>query len=109
MKSQIPGRKPGVFPLVRHRDHVIADQMEPFAVTDALARIGPERVGSVFFEPLIVVEEEVLLAPQHAGQCLPHDICRVIADASRYDCPVKLAGLTAATIETLLELRIKRL
>ena len=43
VKRQVPGGEPGIFPLVRHRDDVVADQVKPFAVPH-LARAG--RIGS---------------------------------------------------------------
>ena len=41
---------------------------------------GMERVGVVLLQPLVGVEEVVLLAPEHAGQRLAHDVGRVRRD-----------------------------
>src|SRR6516225_4691947 len=38
VKGQVPGGEPGVFPLVGHRDDMIADQMEPLAVANLASR-----------------------------------------------------------------------
>jgi len=32
VKGQIPGGEPRIFPFVRHRDDVVTDHVEPFAV-----------------------------------------------------------------------------
>ena len=40
----------------------------------------PHRIGAVFLEPFVHVETEVLLAPEHPGQCLAHDAGLVFAD-----------------------------
>ena len=47
MKRKVPGGKPRVLPLVRHRDDVVVDHVEPLHVADralgrALAPGGPE-------------------------------------------------------------------
>ena len=86
MESQIPGSIPRIFPFVRHGDNVVIDHVKPFAVPDALAAVRAHRVDAVFLEPFVGIEKEVLLAPEHPGQGLAHDIGRVIAE---------LAGISA--------------
>src|SRR4051812_29971983 len=83
-KRQVPGGEPRVFPFVRHRDDVVADHVKPLAVADLAGR-GPQRIDAMFLEPFIGIEKEVLLAPQHPGQRLPHYIGRIFADAGRCD------------------------
>ena len=86
---------------------MVGDQVEPFAVADALSCIGSHRIGTVFLKPFVGIEEEMLLAPQHARQCLPHHIRRIVTDPGRRDRPVKFVGLAATLVEALLEFRTK--
>src|SRR5215472_296220 len=62
MKGKVPGGEPRILPLVRHRDDVIADHVEPLAVADLPGR-GPHWIGAVLLEPSVRVVKEVLLAP----------------------------------------------
>ena len=80
MERQVPGREPRVLPLVRHRDHVVVDQVVPAAVPDP--GIGTERVGAVLGQPPLDVVPVVLLAPQHPGQRLPDDVSLVVGQPS---------------------------
>ena len=74
MEGKIPGRVPGIFPLVRHRDDVAVVHVVPVVVARGLLAIGLERIGAALFEPFVHVVVVELLAPQHAGQRLPHDV-----------------------------------
>ena len=73
VEGEVPGRVPGVLPLVGHRDDVVVDHVEPLLVPGGAAP-GLERVGVVLLQPLIRVEGVVLLGPEHAGDGLAHDI-----------------------------------
>ena len=53
---------------------------------------GMERVGVVLVQPVVAVEEEELLAPEHAGEGLAHHVGRVRGDRWRGDRPVELVG-----------------
>ena len=81
VEGQIPGGKPRIFPLVRHRDDVLIHHVEPFAVPH-LPAVRPHRIDAMFLEPFVHVETEVLLAPQHPGQRLAHDEGLIFADTS---------------------------
>ena len=83
MKREVPGREPRIFPLVRHRDDVVVDHVAPFAVRDLSAFRARLGSSAVLREPLVDIEEVVLLAPQHAGERLPHDVRGVVADGGR--------------------------
>src|SRR5206468_6411554 len=50
MKREVPGGEPRIFPLVRHRDDMIADHVEPLAVAHLPGR-RPHRIVAVFLEP----------------------------------------------------------
>jgi len=80
VKGEIPGRKPRVFPFVRHRKDVVADHVEPFAVAYDAGR-PMHRIGAVLFEPFIGVEKEILLAPQHPGIGLTQHIGHIRSNA----------------------------
>src|SRR3954470_14825528 len=73
------------------------------------AGCGLHRVDAMFIKPLVGVEEEVLFAPQHPGQRLPHHIGGVVADAGRGDCTVEVVGLASALVDDLTELALERL
>ena len=95
VEGQIPGRVPGVLPLVRHRDDVFIDHVEPLRVPGAMIA-GMERIGIVFLQPAVPVEEEELLAPQHAGQGLAHHVGGVRGDGRRGHGTVELVRLLEA-------------
>ena len=78
VEGQVPGRVPRVLPLVGHRDDVLVQHVEPLPVP-RLPKAGMERVGVVLVQPVVAVEEEELLAPEHAGNGLAHHIGRVRA------------------------------
>ena len=70
VEGQVPGRIPGILPLVRHRDHVGVQHVKPFRVPHAVAGGFHERMTLVLLQPLIQIEVVVLLAPQHSRQRL---------------------------------------
>src|SRR6266436_2850471 len=82
MKGEVPGCEPGIFPLVRHRDHIGGHQVTPTAVAAVLAALGRRRLGRIAIEPMLHIEVVELLVPQHPGECLalytPHVL---VADA----------------------------
>ena len=76
VEGQVPGRVPGVLPLVGHGDDVLVQHVEPLRVP-GIAISGMEGVGVVLVQPVVAVEEEELLAPEHAGDGLAHHVGRV--------------------------------
>ncbi len=66
--SQIPGREPGIFPLVGHGDDIGRLEMSPGAVAAPFPTVGRREVVAVQPAGHVVMEE--LLAPDHAGQGL---------------------------------------
>src|SRR6516162_6991937 len=106
MKGEVPGGEPGIFPLVRHRNYMIADHVEPLAVANLAGR-GLHWVGIVFHEPFIGMVKEILLAPQHPRQRLSHDIGRVLACGGRCYRPIKLVSLVPARLYDLIKFLAK--
>ena len=86
---------------------MLTDHVEPLAVADLMRR-GPHRVVAVFLEPLVGVVKEVLFAPKHPGQCLPHYIGRILADARRGNRPIEFVGLAPSLLYDLIELSAER-
>ncbi len=54
---------------------------------------GLHRIDTMFLEPFVHVEEEILLAPEHPGQRLAHDEGLIFADTFRSYGLVELIGL----------------
>src|SRR6516225_2563496 len=70
MKGEVPGGKPRIFPAVGHRDDGARLEVLPMAVAAAEAAAGCREL--VALEPALDVVVEELLAPDHAGERLPH-------------------------------------
>jgi len=51
MEGQVPGRIPGVLPLVGHRQHVQVVEVAPIGVAAPLARLGWVRLGRITLQP----------------------------------------------------------
>jgi hypothetical protein len=101
VKGQIPGGEPGIFPLVRHRYDMVADHVEPLAVPHLAGWL--HRVDAMFLEPFVNIEEEILFAPQHPGQRLPHHIRRIFADTGRRYRAIERIRLAPARLDDLRE------
>ena len=95
VKRQIPGRVPGILPLVGHRDDVLVQHVVPLRVPGVAITVM-ERVGVVLVEPVVPVEEEELLAPEHAREGLTHHVGRVFAHGWRRDRPRRTRRLHEA-------------
>src|SRR6516165_1927087 len=90
MKSKIPGRVPGILPLVRHGDDIGIVEVWPVVVADALMALGRRRLGRITFEPsaeIVVVE---LLGPQHTRKSLALHIPCIASGGRGYPLGVKL-------------------
>jgi hypothetical protein len=70
---------------------MIAYHVEPITVPD-LALFAQQRICVVLLEPLVDIEKEVPLAPQHPGQCLAHHIGRIFADMGGGYRPIERVG-----------------
>src|SRR5256884_3825069 len=103
VEGQIPGRVPGILPLVGHGDDVLIQHVVPLRVPGIFVS-GMERVGVVLVQPVVTVKEEELLAPEHAGDGLAHHPGRVFTHRWRRDRLVKLIGFTQAVSEEFIKL-----
>ena len=106
VERQVPGRVPGVLPLVGHRDDVLVQHVEPLRVagTSISAMQG---IGVVLVQPVVTVEEEELLAPEHAGEGLTHHVGRVFTDRRRRDRLVEFIGFTEPVGEDVVKRRCR--
>ena len=107
VEGQIPRGIPRILPLVGHRDDVLVQHVEPFGVAGG-AKAVMERVGIVLGEPVLAIEEEELLAPQHPGDGLPHDVSGIGTHAGRRHGLIKLIGFLQPIGQDFIEV-IKRL
>ena len=108
VEGQVPGRVPRVLPLVGHRDDVLVEHVVPVRVAGtSVPRM--QRVGVVLVEPVVAVEEEELLAPQHAGEGLTHHVGRIVTHRRRGDRLVEVVGLTQPAGKDIVEGRAERL
>ena len=103
MKGEIPRGVPRVFPLVRHREHVVVEHMEPLAVPDGDGRGRVERIDPVLAQPQVDVEEVVLLRPEQAAEGLTHDERHVGAGRLRRERLIELVCLVTPGVERLVE------
>ena len=108
VESEVPGGVPGVFPLVRHRDHVRVDHVPPTVVADG-ARVRLVRLDAVLLEPPADVVEEELLGPEHPGQGLPHDTGRVGVERRGDDGRVELVGFLEPGLEDVVKTLAERI
>ena len=81
---------------------MVADHMEPLSVP-RLAGFRQQRIGAMLLEPFVDVVEEMLLAPQHPGQRLPHHTGCVLAQMGRGHRPIKLVGFAPARLHYLIK------
>lgn len=82
VKGKVPSRKPGIFLFVQHPDDMIADHVEPFAVSHR-PEWRPQRLDVVLTQPFIDLTKEILFAPQHPGKRLAHHIGDILTNARR--------------------------
>ena len=108
MEREIPRRVPRVLPLVRHRDDVGVEHVEPYGVPHAGPHRSEQRVALVLGQPPLEVEVVELLAPQHAGQRLPVDAPLVFVQRRRRDPRVELVGVAEPLVERLGRSRRRR-
>ena len=73
MEGEVPRGEPRVLPLVRHGDDVVGVDVAPFRVAPGQAGGGRLRLSRIAVEPAREAEVIELLAPDYAGEGLPHD------------------------------------
>src|ERR1700681_4087742 len=92
VERKIPGRVPGIFPLFGHPNYVGVAEVLPVAVAlPAGRRTGLSRIPG---QPLMDVEVVVLLAPDHAGECLALNQARIRVCYAFLQLRVELVRLT---------------
>ena len=72
MKCEVPGRKPRILPLVRHRDHVLRIEVAPPRVAARPVTIRGRRAARITIEPAGHVVLIELLGPEHPAEGLAH-------------------------------------
>ena len=103
MKSQIPGRIPRVLPLVRHRDHVGIEHVEPLGVAHAVAGGLEQRMTLVLAQPLLQIEVIVLLGPEHSRQRLAMHQALIFVQRAGRNPLVELIGVSDPAFEYRIE------
>lgn len=71
---------------------MLGEHVEALLVTQLGVR-NPQCIHAMFRKPLVGVEVEELLAPQHPGECLPQDISCVLANTHRRQRPIERVSL----------------
>src|SRR5450432_738050 len=71
VKCQVPGRKPGIFPAVRHGYDVGTIQVSPVMIPAFFSLGWWRRTGGISRNPFLHIIIIQLLAPDHSGICLP--------------------------------------
>src|SRR5438132_8802220 len=77
MEGEIPSRKPGVLPFVRHGEYLIRIEMLPIMVATVLALLRRRRLRRITLEPAPDVIAVELLGPDHSSACLALDSAEV--------------------------------
>ena len=108
MEGQVPGREPGVLPLVRHRHDVERIEVAPPGVPARQALRRGHRLGRIPVQPAGDVVVEQLLAPQQPGERLAHHQRLVGARAGRGELGVELVRLGLPLRHYLAELGTER-
>ena len=107
MKGKIPGRVPGILPLVRHRDDVAVIHVVPMIVAWGAA-LRLERIGTALGEPLVDIIVVELLGPQHAGQRLAHHVGCIGIERRRDDRGIELVRFLPARLHRGVEVAPER-
>ena len=103
MKGEVPGREPGIFPLVRHRHDIGGHQVAPIGVAAVLAALGRRRLQRIAVEPLSYIEIVELLVPQHPGKGLALDAPHVLVGDPILPGGVEEIGLAKASAEDVVK------
>ena len=96
--AQIPTGIPGIFPLVRHRNHVEVVQVLPLGVAPIFAAFGRCWHPRIALEPLRHIVIVKLLRPEHPGERLPLDGAHVGAERFALDGVVEFVRFIAAML-----------
>src|SRR4029077_17261311 len=94
MKSQIPTRVPGIFPGIRHQDHVIVAQMFPGTIASMPSFFGRRWFRGIAREPAKNVLGKELLGPRQTGKRLPPHRMLVSGELGRMHSVIELIGFS---------------
>src|SRR6516225_780415 len=103
MKGEVPGSKPGIFPLVRHRDDIGDNKVSPIAVAPVLSVLRRRRLSWIAIEPMLHIEVIKLLVPQHSGKGLTLYPPHVLVDNASLERGVEGIGLGNAPGKNIIE------
>lgn len=103
VEGRVPRSEPGVLPLVGHRQDVVDVHVLPLLVSTMFSLRRRGRLTRITFDPLLLDELVVLLAPQHSTQSLSHDVAQVVADGSTSDPTVKLVRVDPPVLDNLVK------
>src|SRR5438105_14371365 len=93
MEGEIPSRKPGVLPFVRHGEYLIRIEMLPIMVATVLALLRRRRLRRITLEPAPDVIAVELLGPDHSSACLALDSAEVFVCHIALQICIKRVGL----------------
>src|SRR6516225_11064863 len=103
MKGEVPGSKPGIFPLVRHRDDIGDNKVPPIAVAPVLPVLRRRGLSWIAIEPMLHIEVIKLLVPQHSSEGLTLYSPHVLVDDASLERGVKSIRLGNAPGENIIE------
>src|SRR5262249_42665913 len=92
-KKHVPPRTPRVLRFVRHRDYVGVVDVSPVAIAAGQTLGGRARLPGIALKPVVDYVVIKLLRPEHAGECLPHDVLRIRREIAGDDGRVKFVRL----------------
>src|SRR5215471_426244 len=98
MKGKVPSRIPWVFPLVRHRDDVAVEHVEPLGIASVPLR-PDHRMRLMLDEPAVQIKVVVLFAPQHSCHCLTMYATFVLAEVMGSDAVIKFVSIRQTSCE----------
>lgn len=99
VERRVPGREPGVFPLVGNRQHVEPRELSPVAVPDLGVLGGRWRPRWIALEPQLDAVVVELFGPEQPGQRLALDSFLVLAHATLVQRVVECVGFATAQVE----------
>src|ERR1700752_4506528 len=78
VEGQIPGGKPGIFPLVRHGEYLACIKMLPVMVPPKFSACRRRRISWITFQPGPDVETVTLFTPDHSRESLALDQPKIL-------------------------------